>query len=288
MQVHKKPEHANFPLHPPLEDLLTKLYHKVPRLNFESLHSGYVKGSEQVIYEVRVFNGNEVVGDIEVNYTSFRNQGKCDVYTISSPRIKNRITPRHAKVTKLSAEALKTAVKTFSPVSTATEIVTAMKGRIATEVGSVQYNAVRQAERLGEDYLLPLMELAMMVNSGDRAVVINADIARMLSKNNLEKAINSARIATSVNTDFKNQSGIMIKEERDGSLLGVLLDASLQDSSRVVTHRDTYGLPEIYQTKLAMLRILEQKQPVESIGVKFSIEDTNWYYLTGGEIITTS
>jgi hypothetical protein len=163
-----------------------------------------------------------------------------------------------------------------------------MKGRIATEVGSVQYNAVRQAERLGEDHLLPLMELAMMVNSGDRTVVINADIAKMLSKNNLEKAINSARIATSVNNDFKNQSGIMVKEERDGSLLGVLLDASLQDSSRVVTHRDTYGLPEIYQTKLAMLRILEQKQPVESIGVKFSIEDTNWYYLTGGEIITTS
>lgn len=287
MQVHKKPEHANFPLHPPLEELLTKLYHKVPRLNFESVHSGYVKGSEQVIYEVKVFNGNEMVGEIEVNYTTFRNQGKCDVYTISSPRIKNRITPRHAKVTKLSAEALKTAVKTFSPVSTATEIVTGLKGRIATEVGSVQYNAMRQAERLGEDHLLPLMELAMVVNNGGRAI-INTELARMLSKNNLEKAINNARIATSVNNDFKNQSGIMIKEERDGSLLGVLLDTSLQDSSRVVTHRDTYGLPEIYQTKLAMLRILEQKQPVESIGVKFSIEDTNWYYLTGGEIITTS
>lgn len=288
MQVHKKPEHANFPLHPPLEELLTKLYHKVPRLNFESVHSGYVKGSEQSIYEVKVFNGNEVVGEIEVNYTTFRNQGKCDVYTISSPRIKNRITPRHAKVTKLPAEALKTAVKTFSSVSTATEIVTGVKGKIATEVGSVHYNAVRQAERLGEDYLLPLMELAMMVNNGDKAVVINADIAEMLSKNNLEKAINNARIATAVSTDFKNQSGIVIKEERDGSLLGVLLDTSLPDSSRVVTHRDTYGLPEIYQTKLAMLRILEKKQPVESIGIKFSIEDTNWYYLTGGEIITTS
>jgi hypothetical protein len=287
MQVHKKPEHANFPLHPPLEELLTKLYHKVPRLNFASVHSGYVKGGEQSIYEVKVFNGNEMVGSIEVNYTTFRNQSKCDVYTISSPRIKNRITPRHDKVTKLPAEALKAAVKTFSPVSTATEIVTAMKGRIATEVGSVQYNAVRQAERLGEDYLLPLMELAMAVKNGGGAI-IDTGVAQMLSKNNLEKAINNARIATSVNNDFKNQSGIMIKEERDGSLLGVLLDASLQDSSRVVTHRDTYGLPEIYQTKLAMLRILEQKQPVESIGVKFSIEDTNWYYLTGGEIITTS
>ena len=287
MQVHKKPEHANFPLHPPLEELLTKLYHKVPRLNFESVHSGYVKGSEQSIYEVKVFNGNEMVGSIEVNYTSFRNQGKCDVYTISSPRIKNRITPRHAKVTKLPAEALKAAVKTFSPVSTATEIITSLKGRIATEVGSVQYNAVRQAERLGEDYLLPLMELAMVVNSGGRAI-INTDLAKMLSKNNMEKAINNARIATAVNTDFKNQSGIMVKEERDGSLLSVLLDTSLPDIQRVMAYSDTYGLPEIYQTKLAMLRILEQKQPVESIGIKFSIEDTNWYYLTGGEIITTS
>lgn len=288
MQVHKKPEHANFPLHPPLEELLTKLYHKVPRLNFASVHSGYVKGSEHSIYEVKVFNGNEMVGEIEVNYTTFRNQGKCDVYTISSPRIKNRISPRHAKVTKLPAEALKAAVKTFSPVSTATEIITAIKQKMSSEVGGVQYNAVRQAERLGEDYLLPLMELAMMVNNGDKAVVINADIAEMLSKNNLEKAINNARIATAVNNDYKSGSGIVVKEERDGSLLSVLMDASLTDDRRVVTHSDTYGLPEIYQTKLAMLRILEQKQPVESIGIKFSIEDTNWYYLTGGEIITTS
>lgn len=287
MQVLKRSDHANLPLYAPLEEMLTKLYHKVPSLNFESVYTGYAKGGEHTIYAVKVYNGHEPVGVIEVQYQEFRSQGKCDVYKVESPRIKNRIYPHHTKVTKLPAEALKVAVKIYSQVSTATEIITAIKQKMSSEVGGVQYNAVRQAERLGEDHLLPLIELAMMVNSGGRAV-INTDLAKMLAKTNLEKALNSARIATSVNTDFKNQSGIMIKEERDGSLLSVLMDASLTDDRRVVTHSDTYGLPEIYQTKLAMLRILEQKQPVESIGIKFSIEDTNWYYLTGGEIITTS
>jgi hypothetical protein len=287
MQVVKKPDHADIPLYAPLEEMLTKLYHKVPRLNFESMHSGYVRGEEQSIYEVKVFNGNEAVGYVEVTYTSFRNQGKCDVYTITSHRIKNRISPRHDKVTKLPAEALKTAVKTFSPTSTATEIVTNVKQKASTEIGGVQYNAVRQAERFGEDYLLPLMELAMVVNNGGR-VIINTELAKMLAKNNLDKALNNARVASAVNNDFKNQSGMVVKEERDGSLLSVLLDASLPDVQRVMAYSDTYGLPEMYQTKLAMLRILEHKQPVESIGIKLSIEDTNWYYLTGGDIITTS
>lgn len=287
MQVVKKPDHADIPLYAPLEEMLTKLYHKVPRLNFESANSGYAKGGEVSIYAVSVFNGNEQVGTIEVQYHEFRNQGKCDVYKVESPRIKNRIYPHHTKITKLPAEALKVAVKTYSQVSTATEIVTSIRQKASSEIGGIQYNAVRQAERLGEDYLLPLMELAMVVNSGGKAI-INTDLAKMLAKTNMEKSINSARIATAVNNDYKSSSGIVVTEERDGSLLVVILDTSLADDRRIVTHSDTYGLPEIYQTKLAMLRMLEHKQPVESIGVKFMIGNTNWYYLTGGDIITTS
>jgi len=227
------------------------------------------------------------VGSIEVNYTSFRSQGKCDVYTVSSPRIKNRISPHHTKSTKHAAEALKTAVKILSQSSTATEVITAIKNKMSSEIGGIQYNAVRQAERLGEDCLLPLMELAMIINSGGTPVIDTA-VAKMLAKTHLDKAINSARIATSVNNDYKDRSGIVVKEERDGSLLAVIIDASIPDDKRLITYSDTYGLPEIYQTKLAMLRMLEHKQPVESIGIKFAIENTNWYYLTGGEIITTS
>lgn len=287
MKLIKKVEHIDFPLYEPLEKLLTKLYHRLPSLTFESHAAGYVR-EDKVIRGVKVYNGNERVGDIEMDYTSFRNQGKCDVYTIVSPRIKNRIHPRHAKVTKLPDEALKTSIKVFWQTSTSAEVIADMKQRMSSEVSGVQYNAVRNAERLCDDYVIPMMEVALAVKNG-QSPMISPELMAALSKPNLEKMMNTSRIATSVNTDYKNGSGIVVKEERDGTLLGIVLDASqLPDDRRVLKFRDTYEMPELYQTKLAMMRMLEHKQPVESIGIKFVIDNTNWYYLTGGEIITTS
>jgi hypothetical protein len=288
MKLTKKVEHIDFPLYEPLEKLLTKLYHKVPNLTFESFTVGFVK-EHKVIDEVVVFNGNEQVGAIGLEHTSFRNNGKCDVYSIQSPRIQNRIGSRHVKVTKLPDEALKTSVRVFAQGSTASEVITKIKQKMSSEIGGVQYNAVRQAERSGEDSILPLMELAMQVSRGETPT-LNAELTKMVAKTNLEKLMNTSRIATSVNTDYKNANGIVVKEERDGTLLGVVINdaCGLTDEKRLQKFGDTYEMPELYQTKLAMLRMLEPKQPVESIGIKFVIDNTNWYYLTGGEIITTS
>lgn len=288
MKLKKKVEHIDFPLYEPLEKLLTKLYHKVPNLTFESLTVGCVI-EHKVIHEVSVFNGNEQVGSIEINYTSFRSQDKCEVYTINSSRIQNRIGARHQKVTKLPQEALKTSVRVFAQASTATEIITKIKQKMSSEIGGVQYNAVRQAERTGEDSILPLMELAMQVSRGEMPT-LSAELIMLVAKPNLDRLMNTSRIAVSVNNDYKNANGIVVKEERDGTLLGVVIhDASgLTDEMRLRKFNDTYEMPELYQTKLAMMRILEHKQPVESIGIKFVIDNTNWYYLTGGEIITTS
>jgi hypothetical protein len=288
MKLKKKVEHIDFPLYEPLEKLLTKLYHKVPNLTFESLTVGCVI-EHKVIHEVSVFNGNEQVGSIEINYTSFRSQDKCEVYTIYSSRIQNRIGARHQKVTKLPQEALKTSVRVFAQASTATEIITKIKQKMSSEIGGVQYNAVRQAERTGEDSILPLMELAMQVSRGEMPT-LSAELIKLVAKPNLDRLMDTSRIAVSVNNDYKNANGIVVREEHDGTLLGVVIhDASgLTDEMRLRKFNDTYEMPELYQTKLAMMRILEHKQPVESIGIKFVIDNTNWYYLTGGEIITTS
>lgn len=288
MKLKKKVEHIDYPLHEPLEKLLTKLYHKIPNLTFESLTAGFI-GEHKVIREVIVFNGNEQVGTIGVEHRSFRNNGRCDVYTIHSPRIKNRIGSRHDKVTKLPEEALKTSVRVFTHTSTASETIDKIRQKMSSEISGIHYNAVRQAERVGEDSIIPLMELALMVVRGE-VPTLSAELTKMVAKPNLNKFINTARIATSVNTDYKHASGIVVKEERDGTLLSVVLhDAcGLTDEMRVQKFKDTYEMSELYQTKLAMLRMLEHKQPVESIGVKFAIDNTNWYYLTGGEIITTS
>jgi hypothetical protein len=288
MQLKKIENHFDFDLYAPLEDMLNKLYLKVPRLNFQSKSIGHVNGAtDKTIYGVDVYNGNEMVGEIHVEWGMYRRQDYGNVYTIYSPRIKNRIHPRNAKVSKLPTEALKIAVKTFAAASSVVEIINHVKQKMASEIGGVQYNAVRQAERLGDDYLIPLMEFVMEVSRGGMPT-ISAELDKMVKKPNLNKMLNTSRIATSVNSEYKAGTGVVIREERDGTLTSISLDATMLDDARVRNVKDTYDLPELYQTKLAMLRILDYNQPVESIGVKFSIEKTNWYYLTGGEIITTS
>lgn len=288
MQLKKLDNHHDLALYAPLEEMLTKLYLKVPRLNFQSKNIGYVNGAtDKTIYGVDVYNGNEKVGEMLVEWGMYRRQEYGNVYTVYSTRIKNRIAPHNAKVSKLPAEALKVAVKTFSMASSTTEIITHVKQKMSSEIGGVQYTAVRNTERLGEDYLIPLMEFVMEVSRGGMPT-IGAELDKMVKKPNLDKMLNTSRIATSVNSEYKIGSGVVVREERDGSLTSIELDSTKIEDMRVRNFKDTYGLPELYQTKLAMLRILEYNQPVESIGVKFLIENTNWYYLTGGEIITTS
>jgi hypothetical protein len=288
MQVKKITNHSDLELYAPLEEILNKLYLKIPRLHFESRDAGYMdSSSNKVICGVMVFNGNERVGEMNVEWTSHRGSDRCNVYTIHSPRIKNRISPRNAKVTKIPAESLKMAVKIFSMTSSTNEVITHVKHKMASEISSVHYNATRNAERLGEDHLLQLMKFVMEASKGDMPTM-NASLDKMVKKPNLDKMMNTARIALSVNSDYLKGDGIVVREERDGSLTSIELDSTKFEDMRVRNVKDTYDLPELYQTKLAMLRILEHSQPVESIGVKFLIENTNWYYLTGGEIITTS
>ena len=74
----------------------------------------------------------------------------------------------------------------------------------------------------------------------------------------------------------------------DGSMTVVALDGLVLPKESLTKHRDTYSLPELYQTKLAMLRMMEYKQAIASIGVKVPIENTNWYFMPSCDIITTS
>ena len=49
---------------------------------------------------------------------------------------------------------------------------------------------------------------------------------------------------------------------------------------------NTYDLLPNYQEKFAILKIMEYKQPIEHVGVKFN-DLPDLYFLVGGETITT-
>ena len=292
MNITRPDRFAGMPVLAELQSLMEQIFHKVPSVSFEA-HDYEMYPSEvanedyaKKIVRVTVFNGNEEVGKLSAKRESYRNSGKQMVYRVKSPHINNRISPKDVKTTTDVKQALKAAIKHFGRTATASETIEDAKIHVNNEFSSVVYNANRNVERIGDDHEMELIELAFAVSKGEQFDMQR--IRKVLSYKDAEKLLSTNRITRSVMADFKGNTGIIVKEERDGTLTAISLDASMPTDSRVTRHADSYGLPELYQPKLAMLRMLEYKQPVESIGIKYSINKANWYYLTGGEIITHS
>jgi hypothetical protein len=289
MKVRKTVGMEGMELRPALEDILTKLYLKVPALAFEAFAFGHESNKASTpnpqIYQVEVFHGNEKVGTVSVQFGNYgRTQEQCEIYTIQSPRIKNSIAPHRARITKLPAQALKAAIKCFSNAPSSVEIAEDILSKSSHSIASLHYSAKRQPERIGEEYTLALMQIATAAYHGEPVNQFISKIDALMKKPNLMNMIDTALIFDSVADCYENKSGVVIAEQRDETLLVV----SLVDRDSSVA-RNTYELPELYQTKLAMLRMLDFAQPVQSIGVKLKTNtERTLYYMTGEEIITTS
>lgn len=290
MQLHKVSEHADMPVFADLQDLMEKIFHKVPSISYESDDWETFRATdmdiEKRITKVKVFNGHEKVGELRVVRENFRNQGTVTVYRVKSPHIKNRIGSKDVKATTNPKTALNAAVKNFGRTSTSGEIIEHVSDAFQRNLSNIVYTANRNVERMGDHCEVDLIEYAFAVRNGTQ--FDTSRLNKLFNHKDADKLIDTRRITASVDKDFKSGSGLVVKEERDGTLTAINMNITLPIDIRVTRHTDSYGLPELYQPKLAMLRMLEKNQPVESIGVKLFIDNTNWYYLTGGEIITTS
>jgi hypothetical protein len=90
------------------------------------------------------------------------------------------------------------------------------------------------------------------------------------------------RIAKAVQHSFASNYGVCIRTEKDGTITVV----DMNDMNVRMETTSTYDLPTNYQEKFAILKIMEYKQPIEHVGVKFE-ESPDLYFLIGGETITT-
>jgi hypothetical protein len=90
------------------------------------------------------------------------------------------------------------------------------------------------------------------------------------------------RIAKAVQHSFASNYGVCIRTEKDGTITVV----DMNDMNVRMETTSTYDLPTNYQEKFAILKIMDYKQPIEHVGVKFE-ESPDLYFLVGGETITT-
>ena len=89
-------------------------------------------------------------------------------------------------------------------------------------------------------------------------------------------------IAKAVQHSFGSNYGVCIRTEKDGTITVI----DMGDMNVRMETTSTYDLPTNYQEKFAILKIMEYKQPIEHVGVKFE-ESPDLYFLIGGETITT-
>lgn len=290
MQLDKPNEFAPMPVFAELQTIMEQIFHKIPSISFEANDYETFRtadiDTEKRITKVKVFNANEFVGTLRVVREQYRNQGTMTVYRVNSPRIQNRISPKNTKTTTNAGQALRAALKHFAHTASPDEAISKAKETVAREMSNMSYTANRNVEKMGDNYESQLVELAFAVHRGE-AFDMNR-IAKVLNHKDADKVIDTRRIVHSVKDAFNANSGLIVREERDGTLTAIDMSVVGPSPSKISKIADSYGLPELYQPKLAMLRMLDYKQAVDSIGVKFSIENTNWYYLAAGEIITTS
>lgn len=286
MIVIKPEEFKDTAVHPKLESLMHDLYLKIPSLSFEAGSRDYFPSSDsRLISAVKVHNGHWHVGAIAIDEVRNRDGLRTPRYHITSPKITVKRGRRNTKHTTLPAEAFKLAKNVFAAVPSQAEIRSEMCELISREVNSVHYNAKRNFERIGEDYVVQMMR-SLMEYKTTGLLTVSAEVDRMLSRPDLHKLSVTAAIATSVAQDFRNKRGTVVREEKDGSYTAIHVDE--KQNMQVMNYASTYDMPEVQSTKLAMLKLLEVKQPAESIGVRFQINNANWYFLCDGDIITTS
>jgi hypothetical protein len=290
MKVTKNEKLADMPLYPPLEKLLTDLYLKVPALVFEAQdHLTWARDLGQEagaqINAVLVFNGVERVGRIEVNYRQHRGSSdRVHVYEINSHRIQKRIGSRSTKETSKYPEALKVSSKVYSQTKTQHERGMELWEKFAREINGIKYASQRNAERIVEDYALVMAEYFVKASKGE-AVPIPVGVHKMLAKPDMEKLISTHKIVQYMHDVFEQGDGVVVATERDGSMTAVTRVNKDFSTRKLLS---SYDLPEVLQPKIGMLKMLKEKQAAESIGVRFMIDDSDWFFLCNGEIITDS
>ena len=258
---------------PSLENLMRELHHRMPRISYCVTHA-----TASEIDGVTVYHDYEVVGSITIEHHHVEGE-KFDSYNIKSGRIKTQRNAkgsrsRNIKQTKHFKNAVKIAMDAFKrtePNVIATNIV--------TELGSDIQSMVNNAGSQARGFVGGHHEAILSYLTG--ATPISPELTEAMKIEGQAKYDNY-RIAKAVQHSFSSNYGVCIRTEKDGTITVV----DMNDMNVRMETTNTYDLPTNYQEKFAILKIMEYKQPIEHVGVKFE-DSPDLYFLVGGETITT-
>jgi len=231
---------------------------------------------------VKVYNGIEEVGYIRVSDEVYRSNTKETVYQIRSDKHRLNNGRNDTKKTKDAKEALKRCLKVFV-TSPEANMVNKCYENISGETSNMMYWSARAANRVLDDSGLEIVEYFRRIKNGEQDVAIPKAISNELDKESVLKDLDTAKLAVSINESLCKKDGLLV-----GEVNGKLAVADLANNT-YRTIESSYDLPEVYQAKFSILKIVDERQPVAHVGVKIHnrSDDNVWYFLMSGDILTT-
>ena len=261
-------------LAPSLENLMRELHHRMPRISY------VVRTVSQLeVQGVWVYHDYEKVGVINIDRHEFEGV-KFDSYHITSERIKTKrrasgSNSKNIKQTKHFKNAVKIAMDVFK--RTEPNVIAA---KIADDVNDYINSMVNNAGSSARGFVGNHHADVLAYMTGATPTMSPELVEAM--KVDGQARYDNFRIAKAVQHAFVSKYGICIRTEKDGTITVV----DMNDMNVRMETTSTYDLPTNFQEKFAILKIMEYKQPIEHVGVKFP-DDPDLYFLIGGETITT-
>ena len=268
---------------PKLEMFLNDLTIRKPNVKFV-VAGTRIDNNVRNVKNVDVYDGYEHVGAIciEMDYNKTESG---DLYEVSSPKIFKSRGNKDTRATKHYKKALKLATELFEK-SPADVLAKQIHGRVEESMISMARSAENQFEH---SFYNPLAQIGMYLHrvKQDGPQPFPTELEPKFGKDWMEKG-DDYRIAKSLLDKFeKHKDGVAIRIEMDGTINVV----DIATVSMLYEAKSTYELPDNYQEKITIAKILEHRQPVEHIGVRFDDASSDnperaYFYLVGGETFT--
>ena len=276
-------KHDKCDLLPKLEMFLNDLAIRKPNVKFV-VSGTRVLNNIRNVRSVDVYDGYEKVGAIciDINYDKAESG---DLYEVTSPKIVKSRGNTDTRSTKHYKKALKLANDLFDK-SPADVLAKQIHMRVEESMISMARSAENQFEH---SFYNPLAQIGMYLHKvkHEGPQPFPTDIEPKFGKDWMEKG-DDYRIAKSLLDKFeKHKDGVAIRIEMDGTINVV----DIATVSMLYEAKSTYDLPNNYQEKITIAKILEHRQPVEHIGVRFDDASSDhperaYFYLVGGETFT--
>lgn len=259
-----------------LHMLMCDLVKKIPSLSFVVTDRTFMQNNPRSD-GFDVFAGTEKVGRL-FQSSEYRDGKYTKVYAIRSPRIHHgRGGRNNTKKTIHYKVVLREALKAFAPPEMG-EVVSKI---ISTVVDRTTNLANRANSHLTWMFQQCSQEVAEYLASVDSLgpQPISEALNTKLSKD-WRTRLHNSQVAKYVAEKAQRAYGAAIKMLPDGTFIAV----DMHEKQVIAVTSNPYDLPENYQTKFAVLKMMEKDQPIANAGVKVEYDGAMYFYLTDGDM----